>query len=43
MGLEVVERERKQERDLPSVLAAAGLLELRPNLTLRLHHDERAE
>lgn len=29
--------------DLPSVLPAAGLLEFMPSLTLRLHHDERAE
>ena len=33
----------ERERDLPSVFAAAVLPLLTPNLTLRLHHEVRAE
>ena len=33
----------KRKRDLPSVFAAAFLPVLTPSLTLRLHHEQRAE
>ena len=33
----------ERKRDLPSVFAAAGLPVLTPSLTLRLHHEQRAE
>ena len=39
----IMSSKMKRKRDLPSVFAAAVLPVLTPSLTLRLHHDERAE